>query len=132
MIRRPPRSTRTDTLFPYTTLFRSDGASGDQHFAGRFQAVALLHVVMAELRFDGFGASLKDVDLAIQTVAAPLDVHRTLVMLFDDDGVARQLDDFFVGQRVAVAFGYRHIPGAYEIGRASGRERGCPSVMNWG
>src|SRR3546814_1171158 len=39
MIRRPPRSTRTDTLFPYTTLFRSlppealiykedDGASG--------------------------------------------------------------------------------------------------------
>src|SRR3546814_5699290 len=122
MIRRPPRSTRTDTLFPYTTLFRSighvgdqnvagldlvhfgdvghdayfaradflaDGASGDQHFAGRFQAVALLHVVMAELRFDGFGASLKDVDLAIQTVAAPLDVHRTLVMLFDDDGVAQ-------------------------------------------
>src|SRR3546814_6837269 len=26
MIRRPPRSTRTDTLFPYTTLFRSGGA----------------------------------------------------------------------------------------------------------
>src|SRR3546814_18979292 len=25
MIRRPPRSTRTDTLFPYTTLFRSEG-----------------------------------------------------------------------------------------------------------
>src|SRR3546814_14297694 len=25
MIRRPPRFTRTDTLFPYTTLFRSDG-----------------------------------------------------------------------------------------------------------
>src|SRR3546814_8143831 len=27
MIRRPPRSTRTDTLFPYTTLFRSSWAS---------------------------------------------------------------------------------------------------------
>src|SRR3546814_3035171 len=27
MIRRPPRSTRTDTLFPYTTLFRSAEAS---------------------------------------------------------------------------------------------------------
>src|SRR3546814_12340749 len=27
MIRRPPRSTRTDTLFPYTTLFRSTSAS---------------------------------------------------------------------------------------------------------
>src|SRR3546814_11672231 len=28
MIRRPPRSTRTDTLFPYTTLFRSCGMFG--------------------------------------------------------------------------------------------------------
>src|SRR3546814_16528598 len=27
MIRRPPRSTRTDTLFPYTTLFRSPGGA---------------------------------------------------------------------------------------------------------
>src|SRR3546814_1533383 len=38
MIRRPPRSTRTDTLFPYTTLFRSTrarGHSGDgRHRAG--------------------------------------------------------------------------------------------------
>src|SRR3546814_5821461 len=31
MIRRPPRSTRTDTLFPYTTLFRSeDSDQGDR------------------------------------------------------------------------------------------------------
>src|SRR3546814_8805732 len=29
MIRRPPRSTRTDTLFPYTTLFRSAAVLGD-------------------------------------------------------------------------------------------------------
>src|SRR3546814_18052190 len=29
MIRRPPRSTRTDTLFPYTTLFRSQRAAAD-------------------------------------------------------------------------------------------------------
>src|SRR3546814_12621791 len=28
MIRRPPRSTRTDTLFPYTTLFRSADTTG--------------------------------------------------------------------------------------------------------
>src|SRR3546814_2927842 len=28
MLRRPPRSTRTDTLFPYTTLFRSAGRLG--------------------------------------------------------------------------------------------------------
>src|SRR3546814_11877900 len=32
MIRRPPRSTRTDTLFPYTTLFRSDIVSGNSAF----------------------------------------------------------------------------------------------------
>src|SRR3546814_12826926 len=36
LIRRPPRSTRTDTLFPYTTLFRSHGRVrvvryGDRH-----------------------------------------------------------------------------------------------------
>src|SRR3546814_11684237 len=30
MIRRPPRSTRTDTLFPYTTLFRSAAPLGRQ------------------------------------------------------------------------------------------------------
>src|SRR3546814_2222574 len=33
MIRRPPRSTRTDTLFPYTTLFRSGGTLVPQHLA---------------------------------------------------------------------------------------------------
>src|SRR3546814_10562091 len=41
MIRRPPRSTRTDTLFPYTTLFRSGspvgqdvaGTAGERHDA---------------------------------------------------------------------------------------------------
>src|SRR3546814_3402921 len=34
MIRRPPRSTRTDTLFPYTTLFRSaiDGRDGARDY----------------------------------------------------------------------------------------------------
>src|SRR3546814_15412822 len=35
MIRRPPRSTRTDTLFPYTTLFRS--SSGRRHGDTGFQ-----------------------------------------------------------------------------------------------
>src|SRR3546814_7842194 len=30
MIRRPPRSTRTDTLVPYTTLFRSESQSSNQ------------------------------------------------------------------------------------------------------
>src|SRR3546814_2888559 len=40
MIRRPPRSTRTDPLFPYTTLFRShDRLAGDAHqVVARLQA----------------------------------------------------------------------------------------------
>src|SRR3546814_17745875 len=36
MIRRPPRSTRTDTLFPYTTLFRSDIQQRKQEKRGGF------------------------------------------------------------------------------------------------
>src|SRR3546814_15830116 len=41
MIRRPPRSTRTDTLFPNTTLFRSTAEKGERHHrAGFFQGVA--------------------------------------------------------------------------------------------
>src|SRR3546814_16920796 len=36
MIRRPPRSTRTDTLFPYTTLFRSERSL----FAGPLQIIS--------------------------------------------------------------------------------------------
>src|SRR3546814_8943052 len=41
MIRRPPRSTRTDTLFPYTTLFRSNGdyLSNDNPITGLPNAV---------------------------------------------------------------------------------------------
>src|SRR3546814_7835646 len=34
MILRPPRSTRTDTLFPYTTLFRSAGAAAMEQKKG--------------------------------------------------------------------------------------------------
>src|SRR3546814_4490132 len=41
MIRRPPRSTRTDTLFPYTTLFRS---RCDRAFLGRGGAPRRLHL----------------------------------------------------------------------------------------
>src|SRR3546814_11606898 len=48
MIRRPPRSTRTDTLFPYTTLFRS---------AGHTWLQALSNCVGLQQR-DGFGVEL--------------------------------------------------------------------------
>src|SRR3546814_15930851 len=41
MIRRPPRSTRTDTLFPYTTLFRSDGGTRTASISGAWVAMRL-------------------------------------------------------------------------------------------
>src|SRR3546814_15870848 len=48
MIRRPPRSNRTDTLFPYTTLFRSEAAlqlaaHGDDLGEQAFPVDGLLH-----------------------------------------------------------------------------------------
>src|SRR3546814_5205630 len=58
MIRRPPRSTRTDTLFPYTTLFRSLVPAADlhhvaahvfQHALSRLQWAALAALVLDAL-----------------------------------------------------------------------------------
>src|SRR3546814_20310550 len=37
LIRRPPRSTRTDTLFPFTTLFGSEVVGAQPHQPGEFQ-----------------------------------------------------------------------------------------------
>src|SRR3546814_13031116 len=54
MIRRPPRSTRTDTLFPYTTLFRSDRWTataqsffGSHHCSFGEYALAILAALLA-------------------------------------------------------------------------------------
>src|SRR3546814_2850703 len=47
MIRRPPRSTRTDTLFPYTTLFRSEDTMSASETA-RAIAFAYREVEVAE------------------------------------------------------------------------------------
>src|SRR3546814_2654376 len=47
MIRRPPRSTRTDTLFPYTTLFRSQAAQ--DRTGDLLRAIATLIGVALEL-----------------------------------------------------------------------------------
>src|SRR3546814_5646679 len=53
MIRRPPRSTRTDTLFPYTTLFRS---LQEAHQARRLAAAREPLVLAAQLREVAAGA----------------------------------------------------------------------------
>src|SRR3546814_15844558 len=52
MIRRPPRSTRTDTLFPYTTLFRSLGDIGaPPRPGGRHLDIGEInHIARPELR----------------------------------------------------------------------------------
>src|SRR3546814_20345285 len=63
MIRRPPRSTRTDTLFPYTTLFRSTRADAERHMhiqrqppRNRVLIAGTRH--FAELRFAKAGGKL--------------------------------------------------------------------------
>src|SRR3546814_16054690 len=76
MIRRPPRSTRTDTLFPYTTLFRSALHLARDHRQGLLGAALLLgladaddaHQPGAERRL-GLGAHLR---IGFMAVGAPL------------------------------------------------------------
>src|SRR3546814_16783947 len=78
MIRRPPRSTRTDTLFPYTTLFRSDAASdcdfGGHLFRGQDAALAGLGA-LADLEFDHLdlrvGRLLRKADRVEPAVGGP-------------------------------------------------------------
>src|SRR3546814_1151002 len=64
MIRRPPRSTRTDSLFPYTTLFRSGAA----------QAVRIaLGADRQDDRFGGDGVALRGLDAKGALRAGDLD-----------------------------------------------------------
>src|SRR3546814_17640117 len=107
MIRRPPRSTRTYTLFPYTTLFRS-------LHGGAFilPAAPNAHLVMVaklcrELEADAF---IPDYRLApFNRFPAPLD---------DCENASRALLDR----------GYQASQIIIEIGRASCRERVCQYV----
>src|SRR3546814_8875856 len=59
MIRRPPRSTRTDTLFPYTTLFRSHGRDGLARLRHRAHG-ALLRIL------EGFPACVGRVEFGLR------------------------------------------------------------------
>src|SRR3546814_4086165 len=56
MIRRPPRSTRTDTLFPYTTLFRSKSGERGVDDLLRFGEQAL----QVFFTLEAFGVDLVD------------------------------------------------------------------------
>src|SRR3546814_12713104 len=69
MIRRPPRSTRTDTLFPYTTLFRSPAENwhADGTYLDRPHSVTMLYgreapEVGGETWFAGTAQAYDDLD----------------------------------------------------------------------
>src|SRR3546814_13978018 len=68
MLRRPPRSTRTDTLFPYTTLFRSIVALAQRH---KRYGVGMIHL---KLRQAGWLVNYKRVERLYQE--AKLQVRR--------------------------------------------------------
>src|SRR3546814_7120328 len=90
MVRRPPRSTRTDTLFPYTTLFRSYGGVGgrerflerlrveSRHMCARLDMIAFIEQHLRDAAGLAEGQlHLPDVDIAVQiegvaVAAAPL------------------------------------------------------------
>src|SRR3546814_12121970 len=61
MIRRPPRSTRTDTLFPYTTLFRSVAVDAGDHHVLQAHVLDRLRQVQRLGRVRRLGAAVGDV-----------------------------------------------------------------------
>src|SRR3546814_8026616 len=118
MIRRPPRSTRTDTLFPYTTLFRSI-LPGDRR--------AGLHLGPGDLRVaPAAGAALGDevVDAALAVLVAGVPVlHRRVL----DLGVVQrdQLDH----RRVELVLVALRRGAALEVGNVGaliGDDQGAP------
>src|SRR3546814_3170680 len=78
MIRRPPRSTRTDTLFPYTTLFRSVCIDAQQRERARARGrvfPAQLRVAVAAKAAWCAERELRR-DRAVAVEAAAVDAHR--------------------------------------------------------
>src|SRR3546814_2832419 len=103
MIRRPPRSTRTDTLFPYTTLFRSADAvvelhvvADHLHLGHHIGAVAdeggALHrrAHLAVLDEVGLGAGEHELDRGDVDLAAD-EVHGREALLHRDEDLLRML-----------------------------------------
>src|SRR3546814_11686732 len=81
MLRRPPRSTRTDTLFPYTTLFRSvcmDRASSNFQFV-QTQAERLGKTVSVRVHAHDFSSVLYLVRAGVGVAVVPASVAEPLV-----------------------------------------------------
>src|SRR3546814_17114605 len=105
MIRRPPRSTRTDTLFPYTTLFRSLRLLGVSATSEPSQIKRAYRRLLSRHHPDKIAGS----------GATPLQVR-------DDTDRTRELHHAYRLIRERRDFRYT------EIGRASWRERVCQYV----
>src|SRR3546814_19819309 len=86
IIRRPPRSTRTDTLFPYTTLFRSLGVRKiirKTHFHGLDLIPANLKLYNLEYEIAGYLAqnqSFDIIDMIAQAIEDVVDDYDVVIM----------------------------------------------------
>src|SRR3546814_20504521 len=87
MIRRPPRSTRTDTLFPYTTLFRSQLVALDQALA---EVTAATFGKQRVLGTQFHARRVAVLRLAIVTDAQLADLHAAHDVASDDDFLFRE------------------------------------------
>src|SRR3546814_4475249 len=80
MIRRPPRSTRTDTLFPYTTLFRSNRIVRTAHATAFSRAYINDDLIAYHLERAKGGAGLSIVE------GASVHASSTFALSIRDDG----------------------------------------------
>src|SRR3546814_7878129 len=87
MIRRPPRSTRTDTLFPYTTLFRSQGYMRVRYCAQDRAVDNQCFVVMSGNVGNLPGVENMDVQYAQSCILTPCDFP------FARDGIAAEASE---------------------------------------
>src|SRR3546814_11485997 len=124
MLRLPPRSTRTDTPFPYTTLFRS--ADIDQKTAARDAARA--QVAVAEAQLNEMRARIDRLDIRAPEAGIVLErsVEPGQVVGQGGSPLFRIAKDGKVEMRAQLAD--QEI--SRQIGRASGRERVCQYVWN--
>src|SRR3546814_20900032 len=82
MIRRPPNSTSTDTLFPYTTLFRSMWLGQEIQALSRPARLSHLDSVMKNPAAAGFFMTVGSIFDARWPLAMRLGLHRDVLRLF--------------------------------------------------